>query len=327
MSFSETISHKWCIGFSIGFLSISDPSVNVPGNAGLKDQVLALKWVRQNIDRFGGDADNVTLFGESAGAASVHLHMISEMSRGLFDKAIVQSGSALASWADTTNTNWAGRLAKKLGWTGEGGPRGVYDFLKEADARDIGLGQDLQEPQEKFAGLNSFGPVKEPYRSEQTFINVPFAELAANPWSIDIPLIIGGCSEEGYLFWRAFKKFSAILQSPPGVNALVGEKVLRAKPDAAQNVIKSYYGEESPKVEDLLPLVRMWGDRFFWHGMHAAVEARLKNGGSGKTYAYRFAAKSKDLIQLHLILIGEAVYGIRLIDYLPLETFKMVFIF
>jgi cholinesterase len=50
---------------AIGFLSLKDPNLNVPGNAGLKDQNMALKWVRDNIKNFGGDPKQVTLFGQS----------------------------------------------------------------------------------------------------------------------------------------------------------------------------------------------------------------------------------------------------------------------
>ena len=63
------------------------------GNYGLMDQQAALKWVTRNITRFGGDSRNVTIFGESAGGLSVLSHLVSPTARGLFDRAIVQSGA------------------------------------------------------------------------------------------------------------------------------------------------------------------------------------------------------------------------------------------
>lgn len=80
-----------------GFLSLQ--SKNIPGNAGMKDQVAALKWVKSNIENFGGDPNNITIFGESAGAASVSFHLISPLTKGLFKRAIIQSGSANCWWA------------------------------------------------------------------------------------------------------------------------------------------------------------------------------------------------------------------------------------
>lgn len=53
-----------------------------PGNMGLKDQMFALKWIKTNVSAFGGDADNITIFGESAGSASVHYHILSQQSTG-----------------------------------------------------------------------------------------------------------------------------------------------------------------------------------------------------------------------------------------------------
>ncbi|XP_065226957.1 esterase E4-like [Planococcus citri] len=73
-----------------GFLSTGDTVI--PGNFGLKDQTLAMKWVQKNIHHFGGDPDRVTLHGHSSGAACVHLHTLSPASKGLFHKVIIQSG-------------------------------------------------------------------------------------------------------------------------------------------------------------------------------------------------------------------------------------------
>ncbi|XP_050691514.1 juvenile hormone esterase-like isoform X1 [Eriocheir sinensis] len=80
-----------------GFLSTED--AEAPGNQGLKDQTLALQWVQDNIAAFGGDPTRVTLFGESAGAASVNLQMMVPSAAGLFSGAIMESGAALDQWA------------------------------------------------------------------------------------------------------------------------------------------------------------------------------------------------------------------------------------
>lgn len=65
---------------------------------GLWDQRLAIKWVKDHIDKFNGDPSRITLFGESAGAVSVSAHLISPWSHGFFTNAILQSGSVFSYW-------------------------------------------------------------------------------------------------------------------------------------------------------------------------------------------------------------------------------------
>ena len=73
------------------------------GNAGLRDQSLALKWINENIASFGGDPELVIVFGESAGALSIALQLVSPLSKGLFRRAILQSCTALdPSWRPIT---------------------------------------------------------------------------------------------------------------------------------------------------------------------------------------------------------------------------------
>ncbi|KAL1763972.1 liver carboxylesterase, partial [Sigmodon hispidus] len=78
---------------TLGFFSTGDQHAR--GNWGFLDQVAALRWVQQNIAHFGGNPDQVTIFGQSAGGTSVSLHVVSPMSQGLFHRAIMESGVAL----------------------------------------------------------------------------------------------------------------------------------------------------------------------------------------------------------------------------------------
>ncbi len=77
--------------FAFPALSHEHPA-ELKGNYAYMDQIAALTWVQRNIAAFGGDPNNVTIFGESAGGVSVHTHLTSPLSRGLFHKAIIQSG-------------------------------------------------------------------------------------------------------------------------------------------------------------------------------------------------------------------------------------------
>jgi cholinesterase len=131
------VSFNYRVG-AIGFLSLDDQSLKVPGNAGLKDQVLALKWIRWNISAFGGNANDITLFGTSAGGASVHYLLLSDQSKGLFHRAMAMSGTSLnTSWAFHYRRNYALRIAKQMGYSGSEDDKSVLKFLEASDVSQV----------------------------------------------------------------------------------------------------------------------------------------------------------------------------------------------
>ena len=86
---------------NLGFLSLAENEL--PGNMGLRDQTLALEWVQNNIEQFGGDPNRVTLNGQSAGSWSVFYHMMSPKSTNLFQQVIGQSGTVVSpNWKEYT---------------------------------------------------------------------------------------------------------------------------------------------------------------------------------------------------------------------------------
>ncbi len=103
----------------LGFFNV--PGTTTKGNFGLQDQIMALQWIKSHVTSFGGDKDIVTIFGESAGAASVTLLMLSPLTKGLFSRAIAQSGSPTCPWAiqNENNEKFSKDYASKLGCKGD----------------------------------------------------------------------------------------------------------------------------------------------------------------------------------------------------------------
>ena len=99
----------------MGFLSMENEAI--PGNQGLWDQQMALLWVKRNIKHFGGDPGRVTIFGDSAGSMAVNFHLLSPQSRGLFHRAIMQSGTATSPYTSLSNppSYYGKRLSAAVG--------------------------------------------------------------------------------------------------------------------------------------------------------------------------------------------------------------------
>ncbi|CAO1344150.1 unnamed protein product [Diamesa hyperborea] len=289
---------------AFGFLSLDDPELNIPGNAGLKDQTFALKWVQKNIANFGGDPDNVTIFGGSAGGGSVHSHMISNYSRGLFHKAIPMSGVSFNKcWSLVPRRNWAEKLAMKLGYNGIGTEKEILEFLENAEALAIvnACGVLLTD-EEQFGEhlLIAFGPVIEPYVTDQTFFDKDVVLMARDAWSKDMNIMIGGSSYEGLMMSYSLNvlNVSKPVDILRNTNYFTPSYELGLKVDSESSakygkiLKKLYYGCTEPSKTNTEGALTHCTDIYFWHGIQRAVLSRVNAGGSGKTYLYRFDAQT-----------------------------------
>lgn len=176
----------------LGFLSSFEGDLT--GNWGMKDQQMLLKWVQENIASFGGDPDQVTLSGQSAGSASVGLHLMAPASKGLFQRAIMLSGTPYDLWAQ--DKGYAKEQARKVIQTwGCDGKEDNGELMK--CLRGVSL-EEISETRDKFYDWNSepsvpFGPVLESLDSPSPFLQ----EVDADKIDPDVQLIIGVTHDEG----------------------------------------------------------------------------------------------------------------------------------
>ncbi|XP_050499751.1 juvenile hormone esterase-like isoform X2 [Diabrotica virgifera virgifera] len=182
-----------------GFLTTGDTTI--AGNYGLKDQLLALKWVKDNILYFGGDPSKVTIFGQSAGAASVTFHLMSKQSEGLFRAAIAQSGSILCPWAyQREHRNMAYKLASGLdpSFKNTSSSQELLNLLRSKSAAEINtVASSFKQAvgNEQIVQGFWFTPVIEP-EHQNAFITEYQYDAISKGHMNKIPLMIGICSEE-----------------------------------------------------------------------------------------------------------------------------------
>lgn len=187
-----------------GFLTLGD--LSAPGNFGLKDQVLALKWVQRNIKAFGGDPNRVTIFGESAGGVSVSLHALSEASNGLFQQYIIQSGSSLSPWGFQSRSKFK-EPAMKIAKIVKCPFNNSKIFIKCLRRKSVGT---LLHTNGAFDSRLNFHPVKwlpvdEPKHKDAFLTDYP-KNLIDNNKMKDLPFISGIVADEGLLFTDASYK-------------------------------------------------------------------------------------------------------------------------
>jgi para-nitrobenzyl esterase len=166
---------------------------NASGNFGIADQQAALRWVQENIEAFGGDPGNVTIFGESAGGLSVCVHLVAPGSEGLFARAISQSGLCDTPAPTTTVAENIGAMfAERLGC---GGAADAAACLREASVEAI------QEADVAGAEIfQSLGRERAWWPSIGTIMPGGFRERVESGQFQRVPTIVGWNRDEGTLF-------------------------------------------------------------------------------------------------------------------------------
>ncbi|XP_058058271.1 juvenile hormone esterase [Anopheles bellator] len=283
----------------LGFLSVGR---DAPGNAGLKDQVLALRWVQDNIAAFGGNPNDVTIFGQSAGSVSVQLLTLAPIAKGLFHKAIAQSGSVLNPWAIARDTKARGfYLGQLLGIrtndTGEllaqlrrAAPQKIVDAaLKTLTAEDVrkSIGLPFVPSLESWTGEDASSD-DEPLITEE-----PLELLKSGRYN-HVPLMVGFNSHEAMLFLRRVRKDPNLLQTLDGdferlipLNLHLDRESDEGLEFAAK--MKQFYlGERHVSNETIQEMMNLMSDVMFLHGITDFARLHASHNGLNSTWVFRF---------------------------------------
>lgn len=256
---------------ALGFLSTGDGSI--PANNGLKDQVLALRWVQDNIARFGGDPRKVKISGNSAGASSVHYLTISPMAKGLINGAIIQSGVAISQIAvipRNESITYAQRFGEKLNCT-SGTSENLLKCLQDRHLYDI-VKQQLTFSTWDLSAV-PFLPTIEKNCTDAFLCRNPF-KLMQSSAVLDIPIMLGIVPNEGMVVSAALppeelNKMDEIFQSR-AFNDFNLESL-----GLAESLRKFYFGNQTIGVKTRPEITDLYTDGWFLAGADFLVRNHL----------------------------------------------------
>ncbi|XP_026478387.1 venom carboxylesterase-6-like [Ctenocephalides felis] len=263
----------------LGFLNLE--LQEAPGNVGLMDQVEALRWTKENIAKFGGDPDNITIGGVSAGSASVHYHLLSHSARGLFQKAIMHSGSAFHPWAfQKHHIKRAFQLCEALGHS-TNNTKDALDFLLKLPADKLLAKMPPEVEGELIQDFIFVPSIEKVFPNQKPFLEEsPFTRMVSGNYH-KVPQIVGFNSGEG-IFFNFFlqenpdilNQFEADFQKfiPTDLDLSHGSEDSKSLAEK----IRKFYFDDKPVAENVQKLVDAISDNWVTRGVNEQVKLTVE---------------------------------------------------
>jgi para-nitrobenzyl esterase len=246
--------------------ALSTDEVTIDSNLFLRDVVLALRWVRDNVAAFGGDPDNVTVFGESAGAHIVSALLAAPDAEGLFAQAISESPASGMTRSSAVAAEFAARFAALLGARTTDAAQAV---MKASPAELVAAQNRLiDDGVRDMLGAFPIGPV-----FGDDYLPLDPVVAMREGRAHRVPLIVGTNADEGRLFTR-------FLQLLPTTEPMIEALLAEVEPAARQRITAAY-----PDYPGRSACIRLGGDFAF---SSAAWEIAEAHGRHAPAYLYRY---------------------------------------
>nr|ADE05550.1 carboxylesterase [Helicoverpa armigera] len=283
------VSFNYRLGIH-GFLCLG--TEDAPGNAGMKDQVALLRWVQKNIASFGGNPDDVTIVGSSAGSASVDLLMLSKSAEGLFHRVIPESGGNLAAFTVQRDpVEIAKAHAKKLNFNNVDDIYALEEFYKTISMELLTSDHFFDRTDATFV----FGPCVERDTGDGAFLTEsPLSILKSGNYR-KLPVLYGFAETEGLIRINVFElwkhkmneKFSDFL---PADLMFDSEE---EREEVANKIKRFYFGDKPVGDENVLKYVDYFSDVYFAYSMLWAVKLHAE-AGNNQVYLYEYSFVDED---------------------------------
>lgn len=260
---------------AFGFLCLK--TKGAPGNIGIKDQVVALRWVKDNIAAFGGDPNSVTLHGESVGGSSISLFIFAQVAKGLFNRAIMDSGNVIRPlFFDNDPISTAADVASRLGYNTRD-PDELQKIFKEATADEIVIASTKNATNNVYERFLFATCVEDAGNKNAVLTEYP-KNLLKNVRNIsNISIIMGYDNEEG-IMWASDYNSEGLKELDSNFTSVIPKSIVFKNNESKSrfiNDIRAFYFNNSSTT--IIKLIDYFSDALVHYTSVQVMEAFMTN--------------------------------------------------